>query len=109
MRFLIDTQLPKLLANHLCAHGEQALHVLELTMADSPDNLLWQYAIENTAVIITKDEDFAEWILAGRPGPQVVWLRVGNCTNTELLNWLMPCWPHIVDHLRSGERLVEVI
>ena len=30
------------------------------------------------AVIVTKDEDCANWVMAGRSGPQAFWLRTGN-------------------------------
>lgn len=60
-------------------------------------------------MIVTKDEDFAEWVLAGRPGPPVVWLRIGNCMNAELMAWLLPQWSHVAEALERGERLVEIV
>ena|GEM_PF-4772524 len=54
------------------------------------------------------DEDFAEGIMADRTGPAAVWLRIGNCTNSELLGWLLSLWPQEVEALENGERLVEV-
>ncbi|MEI6070642.1 MAG: DUF5615 family PIN-like protein [Verrucomicrobiae bacterium] len=109
MKFLIDTQLPKILAQRLRDQGEEAEHVLDLAMEQSQDDVLWQYATTHGAVIVTKDEDFSEWVLTGRDGPSVVWLRVGNCTNVELLEWLLPVWTQIVRDLEVGERLVEVV
>ena len=109
MRYLIDTQLPKALGRKLREIGYSAEHALELALGQSSDNDLWQYAIQSQSVIITKDEDFAEWILSGRPGPSVVWLRIGNCTNTELIVWLLPHWPEVIEALEHGERLVELI
>lgn len=109
MRFLIDTQLPKVLARRLEEAGHQAVHVLELSMAQCPDNDLWRYAEEHDTVIVTKDEDFAEWVLAGRLGSPVVWLRIGNCTNAELMAWLLPQWSHVTEALERGERLVEIV
>ena len=108
VRFLIDTQLPMALASRLWDAGHEAEHVLELAMAQSPDNDIWRHAIRCGAVIISKDEDFAEWVLTGRSGPSVVWLRIGNCTNRELLEWLLPLWPAVMEALEHGDRLVEV-
>ncbi len=108
MRLVIDTQLPRALARHFEREGHQAEHVLDLNLAQSPDNDVWRYALENGCVIVSKDEDFAEWILAGRSGPKVVWLRIGNCTNAELVAWLFPVWPEVVRALESGEQLVEI-
>ena len=108
MRFLIDTQLPAALARWLQDHGHQAEHVLDVGLAQSKDNPIWQFAAECQAVIVTKDEDFAEWILRGRHGPAVVWLRVGNTSTRALLAWFEPLLSTIVRKLEEGERLIEV-
>ena len=57
---------------------------------------------------MSKDEDFAEWVRRGRPGPEVVWLRIGNSTRHELLAWIAPRWPSVMARLQEGARLVEV-
>lgn len=58
---------------------------------------------------MTKDEDFAILAILDATGPQVVWLRIGNCSNRELIHWLGPMLPQIVSRLQRGERLIEVI
>ena len=108
MRFLIDTQLPAGLSNWLRDRGHQAEHVLEIGLAQAKDALIWNYASEHNSVIITKDEDFAEWVRRGRPGPSVVWLRIGNTSNHALFLWLEPLLPLIIRKLELSERLVEV-
>lgn len=109
MRFLVDTQLPREVARFFMEKGHEAEQVLDLGLAQSKDNVLWDYAIRRQAVIVTKDEDFAEWILRGKEGPAVLWLRIGNCTNNVLLTWLISLWPHILPRLAPGDRLVEVV
>jgi hypothetical protein len=42
-------------------------------------------------------------------GAAVVWLRIGNCSNRALLQWLAPMFPHILDCLRQGQKLIEII
>ena len=108
MIFLVDTQLPKAVAIRLRSEGYGAHHVLELGMGQSSDSDLWLHASIHGYVIITKDEDFAQWTLASRPGPQIIWLRIGNCKNTELIDWLMPMWLQVIDALEYGERLIEI-
>ena len=108
MRFLVDNQLPAALAMWLREQSHEAEHVLEVQLAQSKDNPLWHHAIKTNAVIVTKDEDFAEWVRRGRPGPAIVWLRLGNSTRRELLTWIQPLWPIVMRRLEDGERLVEV-
>ena len=72
------------------------------------DNPIWLRAVATQAVILSKDEDFAEWVRRGRPGPPVVWLRVGNTSRRALLIWFTAFLPSIINDLQRGERLVEV-
>ena len=108
MRFLVDNQLPVALAALLRAQGHEAEHVLELGLAQGTDNPIWLRAVATQAVILSKDEDFAEWVRRGRPGPPVVWLRVGNTSRRALLIWFTAFLPSIINDLQRGERLVEV-
>jgi predicted nuclease of predicted toxin-antitoxin system len=108
VRFLVDTQLPAALARWLRERGHEAEHVLETGLAQSKDTPVWGYAREHAAVIVTKDEDFAEWVRRGRRGPSVVWLRIGNSSKRALLAWLGPMLPLIVQKLEQNNRLVEV-
>ena len=89
-------------------HGLEAEHVLEINLAQASDASIWEHAAHVGAVIISKDEDFAEWVRRGRSGPDVVWLRIGNCSNRSLRTWLEPLLPLILAKLTDGERLIEV-
>jgi predicted nuclease of predicted toxin-antitoxin system len=108
VRFLVDTQLPAALARWLEEKGHQAEHALDVNLAQSKDTPIWRYAHEHGAVIVTKDEDFAEWVRRGRLGPSVVWLRIGNSSTRNLLFWLGPLLPLVVQQLEQNDRLVEV-
>ena len=96
------------MARWLRERGHEAEHVLEAGLAQSKDTAIWNYAKQRDAIIMSKDEDFAEWVGRGRPGPTVVWLRIGNTSTPALLAWLEPLLPRIVLQLEKGDRLVEV-
>jgi len=108
MRFLVDAQLPPGLAQFLREQGEEAQAVRDLRLRDADDSSIWAFAQSNGWVLVTKDEDFAERIFQTETGPQVVWLRIGNCTNPVLFTWLGPRWPAVLRELQAGQRLVEV-
>ena len=80
----------------------------EVGLREAKDAAIWQYALQNQAVILTKDEDFVERCLRVEPAPVVVWLRIGNATNPVLLGWLLPMLPAVVARIESGDRLIEV-
>lgn len=107
-RFLVDNQLPAALARWIEAQGCSAEHVLQLDLAQSPDTSIWALAAKTTAVIVTKDEDFAQMTLV-RPEPvSVVWLRFGNCRTATLLANMERVWPEVVRQLNSNARLIEI-
>ncbi len=108
MKFLVDAQLPPALARALREAGYDAQAVGELGLREAEDDVIWEYALTSQAVVITKDQDFADRMLPSKSAPVIVWLRIGNTSNRALLEWLLPLWPEIVAHLESGERLLEI-
>jgi predicted nuclease of predicted toxin-antitoxin system len=108
MTFLVDAQLPPALAHWLRERGHAAEHVEDIGLSGAEDVDIWNRASQDGAVIITKDEDFAERAARDNRGPVIVWLRIGNATNRVLLQWLSPRWPEITELLESGNRLIEV-
>lgn len=109
MRFLIDAQLPPALARWLVEQGHAADHVADIGMAAASDWDIWQRATASAAIIVTKDEDVARRRAMADAGPTIVWVRVGNTTRRVLLEWFRLRLPSILDALRRGERLVEVL
>ena len=107
-RFLIDAQLPPRLARAIAAEGYQAEHLEDLGMRHAKDPAILDYAQEQEAAIVTKDEDFVERFRRQPGAPVIVWLRIGNATNRVLLDWIMPGLPTIVARVEAGDRLIEV-
>lgn len=108
MRFVIDAQLPPALARLFEAHGHTAEHVADIGLRDADDSPIWAYALENQAVIVTKDEDFPHRLRQSRMAPVIVWLRIGNTSRRALLQWLDPLIPQIVQLIQNGDKLIEV-
>jgi len=104
----LDTNVPKGLTVWACGQGHEAEHVLDLGLGRSLDPELWRRAVETGAVIITKDEDFADMVRRSSSGPAVIWLRTGNGTTADLLSYLEPLWRSIEARLLAGDRLIEV-
>ena len=74
----------------------------------SNDPVIWDRALQEHAVIISKDEDFVDrWLLSDRPVP-LVWVRKGNCSTRALLEWFEPLWPEALKRLEQGEKLIEL-
>jgi predicted nuclease of predicted toxin-antitoxin system len=92
----------------LSESGYAAEHVADIGLLSASDSEIWQYAIAHDAVLITKDEDFADQVVLGRPAPIVVWVRLGNTSRRALLEWFAPTIGRVVDMAETGERLIEL-
>src|SRR5215212_1897117 len=108
MRFLVDAQLPPLLARHLMSLGHEAEHVADVDLESSSDSNIWQYALKISAILVTKDEDFVTIRALSHSGPAVLWVRIGNTTKQALLDRFMVAWPAVVAALERGETVIEI-
>lgn len=107
MRFLIDQQLPPVLAETLRAAGHDAVHVRDLGLSAAADTAIWNEARRDNAVVIRRDEDFVA-LTRSPGGARVIWIRLGNCTNASLLAAIEASWTEILGRLGAGDTLVEL-
>ena len=109
IRFLVDAQLPPGLAQRLTARGYPSEHVNRIELGVASDEAIWRYAARSGVTLVTKDEDFAALSQQEANGPQVVWIRLGNISNSGLWQAIEPQLDEIVQALNTGERVVEVL
>ena len=57
-------------------------------MKETADPLVWDYAKDNGFMIVSKDVDMHDLSLVFGNPPKVVWLRLGNCSTTQVANLL---------------------
>jgi predicted nuclease of predicted toxin-antitoxin system len=107
MRFLVDENLPRRLVPWLKDKGADAIHVLDLDLADAPDATLWGIAEPSGAYIMTRDSDFLVIAAAAKRGG-VVHLRMGQCTSAQMFERLEAAWTAIARAVDAGQRIVEV-
>jgi len=109
VKFLIDVQLPLKLAQWLReTKGVLAVHALEQGWGQKHDRYLWEMAIKENRILVSKDEDF--FILASRPGDQgrLLWVRLGNCRTRKLIETINRQWDAIEGNFSSGNSIVEI-
>jgi predicted nuclease of predicted toxin-antitoxin system len=111
VKFLVDAQLPPALAAWLREAGHEAAHVEDVGLREADDGPIWEHASRTAAAILTKDEDFAARAARATKAepPVIVWLRVGNTINPVLRAWFELRLPGIVELVKQGHRLVEVV
>jgi predicted nuclease of predicted toxin-antitoxin system len=83
---------------------------MSLTRAlSAADSAIWRYAIDHDAALITKDEDFSDQVLLVGAAPVVIWLRAGNMTRRQLLDWFDPLLDQVIAMIERGDRLIELL
>jgi predicted nuclease of predicted toxin-antitoxin system len=108
VRFLVDAQLPPVLARQLVRSGHEATHLAEIDMLTARDSDIWEYATTIGAVLITKDEDFVTMRALNARGPAIIWVRTGNMTNRQLLARFAVALTTLVSALQRGEAVIEI-
>lgn len=84
MRLLFDENLSRSLCERLNDIFPDSKHVVTSGLESASDHEVWEYAKRNGLVIVTKDGDYHQMsFLLGAP-PQVVWLRIGNCSTQKI-------------------------
>ena len=91
-KFIIDENLPRTVN---FPGDYQFLHIVDFGRQMS-DTEIWEYAVENQYIIVTKDTDFYERIVLYGPPPRVIWIRFGNIKRKKLENKLIDMWEKIV-------------
>jgi predicted nuclease of predicted toxin-antitoxin system len=85
---LLDENLPQGIVRDVADLFPNSAHVRELGLRAAPDDAIWERAVADGYVIITKDDDFRQRsFLRGFP-PKVIWLRIGNCRRADIASLL---------------------
>jgi predicted nuclease of predicted toxin-antitoxin system len=108
VKFLVDNQLPTVLAQYLRKCGFDCQHVLEVGLGDALDSDICRYAELQGRIIISKDEDFFYFAKQREAKIKVIWVRLGNCRTPALLAAFERSWPSIESCLKTGDRIIEI-
>jgi predicted nuclease of predicted toxin-antitoxin system len=85
---LFDENLSPRLVGELAELFPQSLHVDQVSLHGQSDQAIWEYATQNSLVIVSKDDDFRQRsFLHGAP-PKVIWLSVGNAGTIAIVSLL---------------------
>ena len=84
MRLLFDQNLSPRLAVLLADLHPGSTHVRDEGLQSADDDVVWDYAMRERCVIVSKDADFHQRsFLLGHP-PKVIWIQRGNCRTDEI-------------------------
>ena len=88
MRLLFDQNLSPRLKEMLRDIYPGSIHTRDIGLECADDITIWAYARDHDLVIASKDSDFRQLSSAFGHPPQVIWIRCGNCSTTEIASIL---------------------
>ncbi len=88
MKLLFDENLSPKLPHLLTDIFPNSLHVRDVGMKATIDPIVWDYAKDNDQIIVSKDVDMHDLSLVFGNPPEVIWLRLGNCSTLQIENTL---------------------
>ncbi len=101
MTFLIDENLSRRLKRLLQSEFGTCVHVSDVGLLRSDDQLVWRKARELGLTLLSKDDDLREMVADRGPPPKLVWLRLGNCSTQEIAAALLSTRPEVDAFLKS--------
>jgi predicted nuclease of predicted toxin-antitoxin system len=78
---LLDENLSERLLPFLLDNFPGSQHIRQQGLGGAPDREIWDYALENDFMLVTKDEDFIRLSISLGHPPKVVCMAIGNANN----------------------------
>ncbi|BAP57897.1 hypothetical protein THII_3600 [Thioploca ingrica] len=88
MKLLFDQNLSPRLPHSLADLYPNSLHVRTINLHDATDTAIWNYAKQNSFILVSKDSDFQQRSLLYGSPPKFIWIRLGNSSVQEIENLL---------------------
>jgi predicted nuclease of predicted toxin-antitoxin system len=80
----------------------------DIGLREATDKEIFEEAVKNDAILMTKDSDFLHLCVIEDVVPPVIWLTCGNTSNQNLKKILKKTLPAALDFIEKGEKLVEI-
>jgi predicted nuclease of predicted toxin-antitoxin system len=84
MKLLLDQNLSRRLCQRLSDIYPQIQHICAKGLATATDQRIWDYARKDGFVLVSKDGDFHELSFTYGAPPKVIWLKIGNCSTSQV-------------------------
>jgi predicted nuclease of predicted toxin-antitoxin system len=100
--FLVDVNLPKYFSFFNEDHFAFVFD-LDLQMSDTE---IWNYALKNQLIILTKDTDFYNRFLVSATAPKIIYFQLGNCSLKQLHQYFNDNWDKIHAEIENSKLII---
>jgi predicted nuclease of predicted toxin-antitoxin system len=89
VKLFLDENITYRVIRKITEYYPECKHATDVIKGKLSDKLIWDYAKENGYTIVTFDSDFSDLVSMNGCPPKVIWLRIGNTTNLNLINFFI--------------------
>ncbi|MDE0471921.1 MAG: DUF5615 family PIN-like protein [Ekhidna sp.] len=108
IKFIVDAQLPKRIADFLIDNGYDSIHTLDLENKNrTKDKEIIENSIQENRIVIAKDYDFLESFILKEEPQKLIIVKTGNISNNELMK-LFSTYLDTIIKMITGSNLVEI-
>jgi len=100
--FLVDVNLPKFFSFF---NDQNFIFVSDLNLQMS-DTEIWEYALKNKLVILTKDTDFYNRFLVTENAPKIIYFQLGNYSLKQLHQYFNDNWDKIQAEIENSKLII---
>lgn len=109
MKFWLDAHISPAIAKWLKEeYSIEAYSLRSIGLRDANDDDIFFKAKNENVVFLTKDSDFISLLEKHGSPPQVIWLTIGNTSNTELKSILSKVIHDLLKLIEEGNSLIEI-
>ena len=110
LKILLDANISWKLTNKLIPIYGECAHVDHIGLqVPASDKNIWEYALKNNYIIITKDIDFLYFLETQGYPPKVVLLRTGNNSSQAMYELLLQAKDKIEEFSNESIGLLEIM
>jgi predicted nuclease of predicted toxin-antitoxin system len=109
MKLLLDENLSDRIVYRIIDLYPGSEHVKILSLTNTDDGIIWEYAKANDFVVISKDSDFHQRsLLYGHP-PKFIYLRIGNSPTSKIVGILRDNFDVIIQFGKAESESILVL
>jgi predicted nuclease of predicted toxin-antitoxin system len=105
MKFLVDANLPR----NLTWFNSSSFSFAHDWGDGFPDREIWNYALENDMIILTRDSDYFYWMIQAKIAPKVVYFKLQQQGRKELEEYLSFHWEQICSLIKIHRMVIATI
>ena len=100
--FLVDANLPKYFSFF---NSSNYIFVSDINLKMT-DTEIWNYALKNDLIILTKDVDFFNLFLVRASAPKIIYFQLGNFSLKELFIYFKKNWTTIQSEIETTKLII---